>query len=319
MRMEDLKTVMDVYHSQSFIDASYHCQIPISVLSKRIGRVEKELGVSLFKRAVRNEKMYITPEGETILPKIHNVLKQYEQICSVAGNVAEKREESLRIGYPRMFGTLGEFEIITEFQKAYPNIKLVSTMLGLKAMLSRFQEEELDAVFLMQLPDYPLEQLERLLNSESVSGLEYASYDRLVIVAGTGHPCAQKKAISLEDLRDAVIIMDVNQMDSRFSYRYGRRFLPDMMDQMKLPYQILFMDLSDKEAIYDAIKRGAGVIPMSGIPKRPVEGLVNLPLKDVHYRSRGILVWNNSRCPDALKKMISLAEQYAGNHGLSKQ
>ena len=54
MRMEDLKTVMDVYHSQSFIDASYHCQIPISVLSKRIGRVEKELGVSLFKRAVRN-------------------------------------------------------------------------------------------------------------------------------------------------------------------------------------------------------------------------------------------------------------------------
>lgn len=74
METKDLKLFYEVVRYQSTAKTSQHLGITQSTISKRMAHLEKELGVSLFRRS--NKGMSLTKEGEIFKKHAEAILIQ---------------------------------------------------------------------------------------------------------------------------------------------------------------------------------------------------------------------------------------------------
>ena len=78
MRMEQLKYLLEVVSSGSISAAAKQLYINQTTLSAAIQAVESELGNKLFQRTPKG--IVLTPYGEQAMPKIRQILLQYEEL-----------------------------------------------------------------------------------------------------------------------------------------------------------------------------------------------------------------------------------------------
>lgn len=119
-RTEDLETLLAVIDEGGLGAAARALTLPKSTVSRRLERLEAELGVRLLhrsKRAVRT-----TDEGARLVERARQALGELDALVEVARRGQESPRGRLRLSAPADLA--GDAEVWLSFMRAYPEVEL---------------------------------------------------------------------------------------------------------------------------------------------------------------------------------------------------
>lgn len=193
MNLVQLKYFQAVCKYQSVSAAAEYLYISQPTLSSAIKELEREFGVSLFRRHHRG--MVLTPEGTELLKHCERLLTHADQVERIMNDYG-KRRRVLRLGVPPMIGSLFLPKIYREFVPKHPDIKLDITEGGRQEMLNQLSQELLDMVFLSHNAPF----------DTSVQSIKVAKQETVCCVSKS-NPLAKLKSVSPKDLADTPIVL----------------------------------------------------------------------------------------------------------------
>lgn len=114
----DIKAFLASARTGGFSAAAREIGTTPSVVSKRVGRLEDEIGIRLFKRTTR--ALTLTPEGERLQPRLQQIIAELEDTLSNRVTEGQGLRGSLRVRAPTTVGTYFVGPAVTRFQKKHP-------------------------------------------------------------------------------------------------------------------------------------------------------------------------------------------------------
>lgn len=122
MNADDLLLFAQVVELNSFSKAAEKNNLTNSVVSKRITRLEKELGVALLYRTTR--KLTLTEAGSTLLEHAQTVKQAVFDGQDALSGYGEKISGNIKMSVPTISGRLVLADTIAEFCNLYPGINI---------------------------------------------------------------------------------------------------------------------------------------------------------------------------------------------------
>lgn len=198
MNIEYIETFLQVFRAKSFMSAAKKMYLSQSTLSTRILAMEKELGVTLFKRD-RNGAI-LTPDGEKFLPYAIKISSTYSKALAEFGD----EQTTFTVG---CLGTLSEtvlVNVIEKFREQFPNV-LVEIVTGSTQKLT-------DAVVASQCTIAFVDKI--LFPPDSLDAIQIYDEPVRVIVPPDHYFLSLNRTISLEELSYEPLLMKVNPIPS---------------------------------------------------------------------------------------------------------
>jgi DNA-binding transcriptional LysR family regulator len=119
-RFENLRAFIRVAETRSFSEAARQLRLSKSVVTKRIGQLERQLDARLFHRTTRQVRL--TDAGMAYHARAVPLVAELEDMDSaVSGGEAEPRG-ALRVSAPTSFGTLHLGPALCDLQKRHPRL-----------------------------------------------------------------------------------------------------------------------------------------------------------------------------------------------------
>ena len=106
----------------SFTRAAEEIHIAQPALSTAIGKLERELGVSLFFRLPRGA--IPTPEGQIMIERAGEIFEKIDAARREIADTAELRSGTIRVGFPPMYGLRYFPTLISGFSARFPGIEV---------------------------------------------------------------------------------------------------------------------------------------------------------------------------------------------------
>lgn len=205
MDIRELKYFAQIASSASYSIASEKLYVSQPALSKVIQKLENELGVELFYTHQRQQRL--TAEGQRLYEKALRVIGEYDDLIRSAQTQESIHAGQVYVGFPAVAGTCFFCELIAEFSKLYPDIRLHIEEHGTQRILSAVESGTLD-VGCVVLP-IPEDAFDSRLFVQDISCL----------VVSSSHPLAQRDRITLSELRDEAFVL----LGTEFATHYDIR------------------------------------------------------------------------------------------------
>jgi len=120
--VQNFRAFLAVIETGSFSGAARRLGLSASVITKRIGAVEKEVGELVFLRSTR--RLELTTAGRELISRVRDFLGAYERVINVSGSGARELTGSLRIKAPTSFTVHFLGEVLNEFLLKHPKINI---------------------------------------------------------------------------------------------------------------------------------------------------------------------------------------------------
>lgn len=130
----------------SFTQAANALHISQSTISKHIGALENELGLSLFIRS--NKNVVLTNDGERLLIEFREINKKLQEIVDWT---KENQKEYLKISYTGVIDYDIAYNSLLKFQNSYPNINVDLQEIRFKDIGNYLINEKADVVLAHEL------------------------------------------------------------------------------------------------------------------------------------------------------------------------
>ena len=143
MTINQLKYLISISKFRSFSKASDELNVTQPALTLQIKKLEDEVGFKLFDRTQKPLKL--TREGDFILKKASQIVKQVNDLYHVAFELEEEISGTLNLG---IIPTLAPYLtpiVIDDLNRQYPKLNLSITELITENVISLVKEGELDA------------------------------------------------------------------------------------------------------------------------------------------------------------------------------
>lgn len=185
MTFEQLEFFMLIEKYKSFSKAAEENYLSQSTISKKIKALEKELGVELFIRAVRNTEL--TDAGREFSLFAHRVMNEYYMMKQTLKDFGKSRKKLVIATIP-IAPKFGLLKVIRAFCQYYTNVDVELIEQNTDSILKALEQGICDMAF---------------IRSKYVPDREYGAYplmkDELVLVVGKEHPLAKERSIFLRD------------------------------------------------------------------------------------------------------------------------
>jgi DNA-binding transcriptional LysR family regulator len=122
MDLEQLRTFVAVADCGSFAGAASRLGHPKSTVAKRIGQLERSLGITLLERGQRT--MRLTSEGNDMLNPARELLSSAEEVREAARTKGERIAGSIRISVPTLLGQTILPSALGRFADQHPAVNL---------------------------------------------------------------------------------------------------------------------------------------------------------------------------------------------------
>jgi DNA-binding transcriptional LysR family regulator len=116
----NIKAFLLVARTGSFSGAARELGVAPSVVTKRITRLEDEMGAQLFVRSTR--ALALTPAGERLLPQYQRLVAELDEIIGAAAAAEQGIEGHLRIKGPTTLTSLYLGPLVCEFHAQHPGL-----------------------------------------------------------------------------------------------------------------------------------------------------------------------------------------------------
>jgi DNA-binding transcriptional LysR family regulator len=254
MDLEDLTAVATVVQQGTFTAAARELQVAQPALSRRVARLERELGGLLFDRLPRHAAP--TALGESVAASAARVLAELDRARSDAFAIA--RGAAGRIRFSSLGGGIPTLARgIARFQERHQDVFLELTALDADDAVRALRERRVD---LATLPGSAIE--------EGMSALILGRW-QVVLVVRPDHRFARRRSVSITDLADEPLLMLAPEfMVARHVMTLAARTGIRLRQRLRN---------ATPEAVLSLARRGWGVGVLPDTVRAPA-GLVAVPL-----------------------------------------
>jgi len=148
MNMREIQVLSEIANYCSFSDAAYNLSYSPSVVSKYVISVEEELGLKIFVRGNKSNKLTLTPEGQLLIQDIRRISTAYQHMLELTQQLKGTFDNVLRIGSQARLGNVVEREILASFLIENPKADMEQMKMSSKDLQRLFQAGKLDAMFI---------------------------------------------------------------------------------------------------------------------------------------------------------------------------
>jgi DNA-binding transcriptional LysR family regulator len=120
--LEDIRAYVEVAESGGFSRAGARLGLSKSMISRRIVRLEKELGTQLLSRSTRG--VVVTEAGATFKAYAERAIAELETARDAVGNEDDALSGSLRVAVPLSFGAEHLAPVFAEFALRHPRLHI---------------------------------------------------------------------------------------------------------------------------------------------------------------------------------------------------
>src|SRR5918992_3659326 len=188
MELRHLRTITAVARHRSLTKAGEELFLTQSAVSQQIRRLERELGIEVFRRTSRSVEL--TAEGRVILGYAQRVLAEVDGLHSELEELSGLLSGQLRIGGVYPTGPYDVFGLLAEFRGAHPGVAIHMNEATQDDVIAALRADELDCAFSALDPDTLGDEFAATLLSE----------EELVVALPAGHRLCGQERITLEEL-----------------------------------------------------------------------------------------------------------------------
>jgi DNA-binding transcriptional LysR family regulator len=194
MELRHLRTIAAVARHGSFTKAGEELFLAQSAISQQMRRLERELGVEVFRRNSR--RVELTPEGRLILGYAHRVLAEVDGLHSELEEFTGLLRGKLRIGGVYPTGPYDLVGMLADFRAAHPEVAIHMVEDTQDDLLAALRADELDCAFTALRADELGDEFTATLLSE----------EELVAVLPPGHPLCRRGEVTFEEIAEEDLI-----------------------------------------------------------------------------------------------------------------
>ena len=197
MQTQQLRYFLEVADTLNITAAARSLYISQPSLSQQIINLEKELGIPLLIR--HSKSVTLTDAGEQFALHARRILGGMDQLSDLMQKHSLLQEGTLRIGMLFVAGYLNLFQVLSDYKKRYPELSYRLNIDGSASLIEQLLNRSLHAAFLIGS--------ENQLRLHEDLYFEKVIDDYYVAVISVKNPLAQRKQITIQDLRDQPVIM----------------------------------------------------------------------------------------------------------------
>jgi DNA-binding transcriptional LysR family regulator len=165
----------------------------ISTISRRISRLEDELGLALFERGRAGVRL--TAGGKAVMLLVRRVLAELDAVkrSGIENGSGDVGEIQLGVRLP----PIGEpiVSLLGDWREKHPNVMLVVSEMNDRDLAAALEERRLDVALTFRHTVWP--------HAESVPLYS----DRLLAVVPAGHALAKQRSVRWDALRNEIILV----------------------------------------------------------------------------------------------------------------
>jgi LysR family transcriptional activator of dmlA len=120
--LDDAAVFATIVTEGGFSRAATKLGLSNGMVSRRLAKLETELGVTLLKRTTR--QIQLTPEGEVFWQHAKRIQQELDAALSVIHTLADKPKGNLRISAPPYFGRYYLMPLLNQFMKNFEDIHI---------------------------------------------------------------------------------------------------------------------------------------------------------------------------------------------------
>lgn len=265
METRRLEYFLQVAQTGSYTEAAERMFTTQSNVSKQILALEKELGVTLFRRTARRAQL--TEAGSALENCARALLAQQQEMIRALEPYQEEKAP-LRIYAIPVMGRHGVTDTIAAFHRAHPELELQLTESESVDLLDELTEARCDVAYMRLLGE----------NDDRFEELRVME-DRFAAVLPVNHPLACKPKLALADLRREAFLQ-LNEKTRMY------QAVCELCKQAGFEPRVLYTG-GHIDNILDLVSKGMGIsILMEQAVRDPAsQGLAVVPL-DVEQESR---------------------------------
>lgn len=212
--LTSLRWSMAVARAGGFRRAAGVLGVEQSALSRRIRRLEDDLGVSLFQRSARGTAL--TNAGQLFTRRIEALIVSLGLAVSDARAAGEGQVGRLRIGMTFSLRSRNLLKLIDQFHGAHPRVQIDLSEGRASEHMASLADQRLDVAVLP--------------GGLTVSGLDVSVLwrERWVIALPLGHALLKGAAVRSGDLRGTRLLVSERDSGSEAFARFALRAEPDL-------------------------------------------------------------------------------------------
>jgi DNA-binding transcriptional LysR family regulator len=185
MDLRQLRYFLEVARVSNFTKAAEGLRIAQPAISMAIKKLEEELDLVLFNR--QDKKVSLTAEGEIFLPHANRIIDDLKACELEMGELRGLTKGEVRLGIPPMISAYFFPDIIRDFQRIYPLLRLSVYGEGAGRIQKMIGTGELDMGVVAGGSFPETLEVRRLLREE------------LVVCVPLEHPFAARQSVSLAE------------------------------------------------------------------------------------------------------------------------
>ena len=193
MEIRDLEYLLASANAGNFGRAAKSLGINTSTISRRIGKLEDELGLALFERG--HAGVRLTAGGRAVMRHVRRALAELDAVKQTGTQNGSGGAGEIRLGV--RLPPVGEplSSLLAEWHGSYPNIVLTISEMNDRDLALALEERRLDAALM----------LNHAVGTHAASMPLYR--DPLVAVLPAGHALAARPSLNWDALRDETILV----------------------------------------------------------------------------------------------------------------
>jgi DNA-binding transcriptional LysR family regulator len=201
MNLKHLETFHYFCRFMSMTQAARILHVTQPAISQQLRSFEAECGTRLFYRESNQYKL--TDAGETLFLLSKQVFSRVEQMNALLEKIRKATSEQLRIGTTKAYARTIMPDLIAQFQKQFPRVKVLLSEGNSADLIVRLRDGREDLIVVA-----------RAMYDSCLKAIPFATAE-FVLVARPDHPFAKQGSISIISLNGESLIIREHGSGSR--------------------------------------------------------------------------------------------------------
>jgi len=246
LNVHELNVFIEAALAQNFSVAAQRLCLSQPAVSLHIRNLEKQLGVDLFER--KGRKISLSETGKIMLPLAQEAVRKVRQIEEAMRSLQGKVIGDLSIACSTTVGKYILPRLVAGFRSKHPDVHVTINVMSRRAAIEWLLAGRAEIAVVS--------------TAQNHSELEFRPFleDQIVLIAPAGHPWADGRTVSPEDLLEMPFIMREQTAGSYQVLAEGLAACGHNVDQIQT-----VLTLSNAEAIEMSVEVGIGVAFVSRV------------------------------------------------------
>ena len=295
--LDYVRCFLAVAEELNFRRAAERLDLEQSTLTRRLQRLEEDLGFRLLERTTR--EVSLTQAGRQFYEEAIGLMHQYAESVQSARRVAEGKAGVLRVAYMSFAATELMPLTVARFRQSHPHIEIKLRYIRTRGQKMALANGDIDVGFMLGPFDHP----------------EYRtvpmSCEPLYVVMPRNHPLLQRSEVTPACLADQDIIL--GDMSEWEEYRWS---LNDLFLAEGIALKVV-LEPTNSLALIGLVAAGMGItICPESLARFVGPGVETRQIRHERFRSRTELVWKGTNRSRQVQDFVQLAKQVSASSGL---